>query len=129
MNDLTSASVTHWHPLQMAQSLWSRRARSWFLASLGVYVRDKAQIVMSAVTVMMFLTPIFYPLQLLPAGWHAVLPTNPMTLPVEEARAAMHFGHSPNFGGLAVLTLIAFTLFWLGWAWFEQTHKGFADVI
>lgn len=41
---------------------------SWILASLGVFLRDVGQIISLLVTVMMFLSPIFYPVSALPEG-------------------------------------------------------------
>ncbi len=102
---------------------------SWFLASIGVYIRDTAQIVMLGVTMMMFLSPIFYPPAMLSEKWRVILYANPMTLPIEQARAAILFGQTPNFFALGLLTLIGLLVTWLGWLWFEKTRKGFADVI
>lgn len=102
---------------------------SWFLASIGVFVRDAAQIVTLCVTVMMFLTPIFYPAEMLPTTWQAVLQYNPMAIPVEQARLAIVFGQTPNFLALGFLSLGSFIFLWIGWLWFQLTRKGFADVI
>lgn len=102
---------------------------SWFLASLGVYVRDTAQIVGLGVTMLMFLTPIFYSVSMLPDGWSTLLNANPLTLPVEEMRAAILYGRDPDFSGLAVLTIVGLVVAWLGRVWFEMTRQGFADVI
>ena len=41
---------------------------SWALAALGVYLRDLAQTINIVTTVMMYLSPIFYPASAVPAG-------------------------------------------------------------
>ena len=44
---------------------------AWFLASLGVYVRDIGQILSTLVTALMFLSPIFFPPSALPEWMRA----------------------------------------------------------
>jgi lipopolysaccharide transport system permease protein len=102
---------------------------AWFLAALGVYYRDIGQILGTLVTALMFLSPIFFPLSALPdwiRGWIAI---NPISLPVEQVRALLIFGGPPDLGGLAVYTAVAFAVAVLGYAWFQKTRKGFADVL
>ena len=102
---------------------------AWFLASLGVYVRDTAQIVALAVTALMFFSPIFYPAQMLPEVWRSVLYANPLSMPIEQARDAILFGQTPDVAALAVAAAAGLVIAWLGWLWFEKTRKGFADVL
>jgi len=62
---------------------------SWFLASLGVYLRDVSQIVGVLTTALMFLSPIFYPMTALPEEYHIFLQFNPLTFIIEQARDVM----------------------------------------
>jgi lipopolysaccharide transport system permease protein len=102
---------------------------SWLLASLGVYLRDVAQMIGVLTTILMFLSPIFYPVGALPAEYHVFMNINPLTFVVEQARDVMIFGRPMN--GLSWLVQLVFSsLFaWLGFAWFQKTRKGFADVL
>ena len=102
---------------------------SWFLASLSVYLRDIGQFVGIITTAMLFLSPIFYPLSALPENYHAALQSNPLTLPVEMARNVLFWGTTPQWGSLASYTAVALLVAWTGFAWFQKTRKGFADVI
>ena len=61
---------------------------SWFLASIGVYMRDISQIIGIVTTVLLFLSPIFYPLSALPQKYHTLFVLNPLTPVIEQARAA-----------------------------------------
>ena len=102
---------------------------AWFLAALGVYYRDINQILGTLVTALMFLSPIFFPLSALPEwirGWIAL---NPVSLPVEQTRALLIFGAMPDLLGLAAYTAAALAVAALGYAWFQKTRKGFADVL
>jgi lipopolysaccharide transport system permease protein len=102
---------------------------SWALASLGVYLRDIGQLTGIFTTIMMFLSPIFYPLSSLPPQYRNLFILNPLTPTIEQTRSVLIFG-----GGLDwVVTLISFVIAllvsWLGFFWFQKTRKGFADVI
>jgi lipopolysaccharide transport system permease protein len=102
---------------------------SWFLSAVGVYLRDVSQVVVTLVPVLMFLSPIFYPLNILPESLQVVVHLSPITIAVEQARAVMFWGKSINWllwgGYLTVSCVIAS----LGFAWFQKTRKGFADVV
>lgn len=102
---------------------------AWLLASLGVFLRDIAQMVGVFTSTLIFLTPIFYPAAVLPERYRRWIYANPLTTIVEQARDVMIWGKAPNWGEWAVLSLIAGVVMWLGFAWFQKTRKGFADVL
>lgn len=102
---------------------------SWFLSSLGVYLRDVSQLIGILTTALMFLSPIFFPVTALPEEFRPLLNLNPLTPAIESARDVLIWGREPDWAllgaSLAASTLVA----WLGFAWFQKTRKGFADVI
>jgi lipopolysaccharide transport system permease protein len=102
---------------------------SWFLASLGVYLRDMTQIISIVTTTLMFLSPIFYPSSLLPLKYRPFLRLNPLTPAIEQARDVLMWGKVPD--GFAFVLYFGTTLLiaWLGFVWFQKTRRGFADVI
>ena len=102
---------------------------SWFLASLGVYYRDINQFIATFVTALLFLSPVFLPLSALPGWLRPWVALNPMALPVEAARAVLIFGTAPNFADLAVYAAVGLCIAASGYAWFQKTRKGFADVL
>jgi lipopolysaccharide transport system permease protein len=102
---------------------------SWVLASLGVYLRDVSQFIVPITTMLMFLSPIFYPATALPEDYRYLLLLNPMTPVIEQTRGVLYFGTSPNFGMLATHWAATSVLAWLGFVWFQKTRKGFADVL
>ena len=65
---------------------------AWMLASLGVFVRDIGQTIGIVVTVMMFLSPIFYPVTALPEEFRPLLMANPLTFIIEQSREVMIWG-------------------------------------
>jgi lipopolysaccharide transport system permease protein len=102
---------------------------TWGLASLGVYVRDVSQFIGSLTTVLMFLSPIFYPANALPESYRQLLLLNPLTPAIEHTRDVLFWGIFPNMTILFVYLLSAGVVAWLGFAWFQKTRKGFADVL
>lgn len=104
-------------------------AGSWTLASLGVYLRDVAQVVAVLVTALMFLTPIFYPVSAVPATYQTILYLNPLTFLVDQGRDVLIIGNHIDPVGYMKLTLAALVAAWLGLVWFQKTRKGFADVL
>lgn len=101
----------------------------WVLSSLGVYLRDIHQIVGVVTTAMMFLCPIFYPLQAVPLEIRWIIELNPLTSVVENFRALALWGELPDLKKFSLQLLGSILLAWLGFIWFQKTRKGFADVV
>lgn len=102
---------------------------AWFLAALGVYVRDVGHVVNALVTVLLFLSPVFYPASNLPLPLRRLLMLNPLTAVLESARGVLLWGQPPDWGLLLPCTAAAAAVAWLGWLWFDRTRSGFADVL
>jgi lipopolysaccharide transport system permease protein len=101
----------------------------WLLSSIGVYLRDVGQTVLVLTTVLLFLSPVFYPITSVPQQVQVLLLLNPLTFIIEEARRVVIWGELPNWGGLALYSLASLLVAWLGFWWFQKTRKGFADVV
>lgn len=102
---------------------------SWLLASLGVYLRDVSQIVGVITTVLMFLSPIFFPIAALPEQYQPLLQLSPLTFVVEQARDVMIWNKQVLWRDWGIQTILSVCVVWLGFAWFQKTRKGFADVL
>lgn len=102
---------------------------SWFLSALGVYVRDVAQTVSIVVTALLFLSPVFFPASALPGEWRFLLAFNPLAVPIEQARGVLIWGEIPEWSIWFTNLGVAVAIAWLGYAWFQLTRKGFADVL
>jgi len=101
----------------------------WFLASAGVYLSDLKQIVPVLVMLMLFVSPIFYPISATPEWFRFYVNLNPLAQIIEEARGALFYARPPSWPLLALFTLAGWAVAWLGLVWFQLTRKGFADVI
>ncbi len=103
---------------------------AWVLAALGVYLRDIGQLLPPLLSAAMFLSAIFYPLSALPSYAQTLLLwLNPLVFPIDEIRKVLIFGMGPNWPGLALYALVSLAVAILGYAFFQKTRKGFADVL
>lgn len=102
---------------------------SWFLASLGVYLRDISQVTTILTTVLMFLSPIFYPAEAIPDSAKPLLLINPIAPALEQVRGVLMWGELPSIQSWLFYLIGAAIVAWLGFAWFQKTRKGFADVL
>lgn len=102
---------------------------SWFLASLGVYIRDVGQIIGVMIPALMFLSPIFYPVSSIPEDLRFLYYINPISYVVEDARRVVIWGELPHWEWFGYGLVIGIIVAILGYYWFKKTRKGFADVL
>lgn len=130
-------TVEHWTipltalflPMVLLPLLFFVLGASWILAATSVFIRDIAQTVGLVTSGLMFLSPVFFPLSALPEKWRAIAHINPLVYPIEEFRNVLVWGKGIewNLWGPYFAFSIAFASF--GFAWFQKTRKGFADVL
>ncbi len=102
---------------------------SWVLASLGVYIRDIQQLIVPLVQLLMFLSPVFYPVAALPESIRPWLQLNPLALVIEQTRGIVLFGQPPAWTPYLPCLLATLLIALLGGWWFARTRQGFADVL
>lgn len=116
-------------PVVMLPLLLATMGAAWFLAAIGVYLRDVSQTIGIFTTVLLFLSPIFYPISALPEQYRIWLHFNPLTFIIEEGRKVVVFGEMPDWSGWGVYMVVSVVIAWMGFWWFQKTRKGFADVL
>ena len=118
-----------WLPALVIPQLLLTVGLCWFLAALGVFVRDLGQIMSFVLTLWFFLTPICYPEAGLPREALRILSANPMFVLVRGYRAILLEGVAPEPASLAILWSVSILAAASGHAWFHKLRKSFADVI
>lgn len=101
----------------------------YLLAALGVYLRDLQQLTSPLTMVLMFLSPVFYPLSNIPERWRQALALNPLAAAIEWSRGALFRGDLPGFTSYAAQLLAGVLILVLGWRLFRSLRSGFADVL
>lgn len=102
---------------------------SWIASAFTVFLRDIQQVVPLVLMVMMFLSPIFFPIELVPQPFRTYLYLNPTTAIILQVRAVTILGEAPDFEVLGIYTLVSLVIMSIGYWAFARTRKGFADVI
>ncbi len=118
-----------WLPLLIIPQVLFTAGVSWFLAALGVFVRDLGQVIGFLLTLWFFLTPICYPEASLPAEFLPVFSKNPIYVLVHGYRAIFLEGRAPDAGSLWKLWVLAAFAFVAGHAWFYKLRKSFPDIV
>lgn len=102
---------------------------TWFLASIGVFLRDVGQATGIITTILLFLSPVFFPVSAIPEAYRPLLQINPLTFMIEQARDILIWGKPLDWFGLGIYFIASLFIAWTGFAWFQKTRKGFADVV
>ena len=118
-----------WLPALLIPQVLFTAGVSWFLAALGVFVRDLGQVMGFVLTIWFFVSPICYPETSLPPAATVLLSKNPIYVLVRGYRAIFLEHQPPAFGALWKLWLLSIVVFVLGYAWFYKLRKSFADMI
>jgi lipopolysaccharide transport system permease protein len=116
-------------PLVLAPLIVMALGAAWFLASLGVFVRDVGQTIGILTSIMMFLAPVFYPISALPEPLRPWIMLNPITFVIEQLREVLVWGRLPDWWGWVVYCVVSMAVAWAGFFWFQKTRKGFSDVL
>jgi lipopolysaccharide transport system permease protein len=115
-------------PLLLGAVVFTALGVGTLLSALTVAYRDFTHLTPFLVQAWMYLTPIIFPVSIVPERWQWLLYLNPLTGVVEGFRAA--FLDKPfDFTGLLISILIGLTMMVVGVAYFEKVERRFADII
>jgi len=124
--------ITHnWFfaPLVIAPLVLLAAGIVMFMSSLGVFIRDLAQTTSVLTMFLMYMSPILFPISMVPPAYRPLLSLNPLTIPVTQLRQVTLGGQPPDWVQLGIYYLLAYIVLIGGFWWFWRTKKGFADVI
>lgn len=100
----------------------------WLLAGLGPYVRDVGQVLSLLVSALMFVSPVFFPVESLPVAARGWLVLNPLA-PVMTATRDAVLGRVPDGAALIAVALCGALVALAGALFFRRVRAGFADVV
>ncbi|MGE4239894.1 ABC transporter permease [Ramlibacter sp.] len=101
----------------------------WWLSALGTYVRDVGQVIALVLSLLMFLSPIFYPVEAVPAALRRWLFLNPLAPIITQTRQVLLEGVWPAWTPLALNLLVCLAIAAAGAAFFRAVRSGFPDVV
>ncbi|MEN5094211.1 ABC transporter permease [Pseudomonas protegens] len=116
-------------PLVFLPLLLLTAGLAWFLAAIGVFFRDVGQMIGVMMSVLLFLSPVFYASSAAPPLAQKIIYLNPLTFPIEQFRAVLILGEQPDWiswvAYSSVSVLVAIAGLWV----FQKVRPVFADVI
>ena len=115
-------------PLLLLFVIFTALGVGTLLSALTVAYRDFTHLTPFMVQIWMYVTPVIFPVNLVPERWQWLLYINPMTGLVEGFRSAF-LGKPFDMAGLGISFTIAVSVFLIGVAYFEKVERRFADII
>lgn len=100
-----------------------------FFATLNVRYRDVQHALPFFVQLLLFLTPVIYPISVVPERFRWILSLNPMSGVIENLRAGLLGTGSVNWSALGWSALISIALFVFGYLYLKRFEGEFADII
>lgn len=116
-------------PLILLEMIPMLLAIAWSLSALGVYLRDIGQFVGIFSSMLLFLSPIFFPVHAMPEAARGLVYFNPLVTPIEQLRAVTVQNSAPDMGALLPHFLLSVVAAMLAYALFRRLSRGFSDVL
>ncbi|MBL8052997.1 MAG: ABC transporter permease [Nitrospira sp.] len=102
---------------------------SLFTSALNVKYRDVGHAIPFVIQIWMYLSPIVYPVSLVPEHWRWLYGLNPMVGVIEGFRWALLGRTAPDLGVMAESIIVLFLLVITGLIYFRKMERQFADII
>lgn len=102
---------------------------SYLFSSVGVFIRDIVHVVNLSATLLLFASPILFPVESLPSIVKAIVYINPISYIVTDFRAITFGMGSFSLTGYVSYTFCAAIIFFVGKSVFNKLSKGFSDVV
>ncbi len=116
-------------PLFLLLALLTALAVGLWLTALDVQYRDVHYVIPFFIQLWMFVSPVVYPVSLVPAKWRVLYSLNPMVGVIEGFRWALLGKESPHFGMMGVSVTVVVLLLFAGIVYFKRMERTFADVV
>ena len=101
----------------------------WMLSALGVFLRDIGYVMNVVTQALVFVTPVFFPVENVAEKYRIFMYINPLSAVVENARTVLLRGEMPDWMWLLKVTLFSLVFMQIGYIFFMKSKKAFADVI
>jgi lipopolysaccharide transport system permease protein len=118
-----------WLPVIWLPLILGSLACTWFLSAAGVFLRDIGQLIGVGLNMLMFLSPIFFPLSALPPKWQPILQLNPLAQVIAQTRRICIVGLNPDLTFIFIGTLTTFLACEVAFRGFQKSKRAFADVL
>ena len=118
-----------WLPVIWIPLLVGSLACTWLLSAAGVFLRDIGQLIAVVLNMLMFLSPIFFPVSALPERWQPILSLNPIGQVIEQTRRVSVQGLNPEPEYVIIGSIISIIACEFAFRVFYRSKRAFADVL
>ncbi|MHB9117905.1 MAG: ABC transporter permease [Burkholderiales bacterium] len=115
-------------PLLAAPLVLLALGLSWFLAAWGVFLKDINHVVPVFMQILLFLSPVFYPVSAVPLAVRPFYRYNPLGTVIESSRSAV-IGLPIEWGSWGIALGVCLVVSILGYTFFQRSREEFADVL
>ncbi|NDH69724.1 MAG: ABC transporter permease, partial [Gammaproteobacteria bacterium] len=102
---------------------------AWLISALGVFFRDIDQVIGVIMSMLLFISPVFFSYEMAPEFAKQLLAFNPLTYPIEEVRRVVVLGLMPQWNLWIMNMMASLFVAWSGLWVFERAKPAFADVV
>ena len=113
----------------MLPAIFLSLGAGWWLSALGVFLRDIGHFIPAVLQIFTFMTPVFFPMSIVPERYRWALEINPMTAVVEGARRVLLWNQLPELRSWLIAFAISFVFMQTGFAFFMKSKRAFSDVM
>ena len=122
-------ATSWWFPLLFAIHMVFLLGLSYPLAALNLFFHDVRFLVGVALTLWFYMTPIIYPVDIVPAKYKILFDLNPNSLFINAYRRVVLYGDAPGLDKVLLGLAIAVVTFLVGYYLFKKMEPAFADRI
>lgn len=116
-------------PVCLVITLLSSLGLGWFFAAVNVKYRDVRYILPFFIQLLIYITPVIYPVSVIPQKFQWILYLNPMTGVIEAFKAGFLGTGSIIWSNLGISAVMSAVFLVLGLMYFLKTERYFADII
>jgi lipopolysaccharide transport system permease protein len=116
-----------WFPLTLLLVLFTY-SLGMILAALAVRYRDVKYATPFVIQLGLFVTPVIYPLNIIPKQYRSFLALNPLTGIIESFRSTLVSSQSVQWDLLGVSVFVTALMFIVGFLYFNRAEQHFADL-
>jgi lipopolysaccharide transport system permease protein len=116
-------------PLLLFITIFASLGLGWFLAAVNVKYRDIRYALPFFIQLLVFMTPVIYPVSIVPANYQWILALNPMAGVIDAFKASFLGTTALNWQTLGISFVISVVFFIFGLWYFLKTERTFADII
>lgn len=116
-------------PLILIVQIFFSLGLSFILSAFNLFYRDVQYFMNLVFLIWFYLTPVIFPVELIPQKYRFLFQLNPMAVLINAERRTIFGSGDLNYISLAVATIITFLIFQLGYFIFKRLEGLFADAV